>query len=176
MRVRIAFLCLSMVLGLSAQAPPKAADSWKTSETLGDVDLSSLTPVEKKAVLKLVREQDCSCQCGLKTADCIVQDPTCSYSRSLAAIAIKGVKDGKTLLEISKLMDASPKAHRPKVLEDPVSIPVVGAPSLGPGDARITLVEFSDFECPYCAVAVKQVKALMAAYPKDIRLFYKQFP
>ncbi len=159
-----------------AQKPAAPKEAPKLPDAIGNVDLSGLTPVEKKAVLKLLREEDCSCQCGLKTADCIVQDPTCSYSRSLAAIAIKGVKDGKTLLEISKLMDASPKAHRPKVLEDPVSIPVVGAPSLGPRDARITIVEFSDFECPYCALAVKQVKTLMAAYPKDIRLFYKQFP
>jgi len=53
---------------------------------------------------------------------------------------------------------------------------VAGAPTLGPSDARITIVEFSDFECPYCAIAVKQVKTLMAAYPKDIRLIYKQFP
>jgi protein-disulfide isomerase len=169
-------LCLSLTaLAVWAQKPA-APSAAKLPDMLGNVDLSGLTPVQKKAVLKLLHEEDCSCQCGLKTADCILQDPSCSYSRALAGIAIKGVKDGKTLLEISKLMDASPKAHRPKVLEDPVNVPVAGAPSLGPADARITLVEFSDFECPYCALAVKQVKVLMAAYPKDIRLFYKQFP
>jgi protein-disulfide isomerase len=183
MRVRIAVLCLLTVLGLSAQAPkavpaqtPKAADSWKTSETLGDVDLSSLTAVQKKAVLKLVREQDCSCQCGMKTAECIMKDSNCSYSRALAKVAIQGVKDGKSLIEISKLMDASPKAHRPKILEAPVAIPVAGSPVRGPADARITLVEFSDFECPFCSAAVKQVDVVMAAYPKDVKLIYKQFP
>ncbi|HEX6898014.1 MAG TPA: DsbA family protein, partial [Bryobacteraceae bacterium] len=154
----------------ASSAAATAPDKW------GNVDLSGLTTVQKKAVMKLLHEQDCSCQCGLKTADCILQDPDCSYSRVLAGIAIKGVKDGKTLIEISKLMDVSPKAHRPKLLEDPVVIQTAGAPALGPADARITLVEFSDFECPYCALAMKQVKALMAAYPKDIRLFYKQFP
>jgi protein-disulfide isomerase len=160
----------------AAPAPPPAAAPAKLPDAIGNVDLSGLTPVQKKAVLKLLEEEDCSCQCGLKTGACIMQDPSCSYSRALAGIAIKGVKDGKALREISKLMDASPKAHRPKVLEDPVTIPVVGAPTIGPSDARITIVEFSDFECPYCAIAVKQVKTLMAAYPKDIRLIYKQFP
>jgi hypothetical protein len=72
MRVRIAVLCLLTALGSSAQTPKAAADSWKTSETLGDVDISSLTAVQKKAVLKIVREQDCSCQCGMKTAECIM--------------------------------------------------------------------------------------------------------
>jgi protein-disulfide isomerase len=175
MRVRIAALCFLMVLGLSAQTP-KAADSWKTSETLGDIDLSGLTAVQKKAVLKLVREQDCSCQCGMKTAECIMKDQNCSYSRALAKVAIQGVKDGKSLIEISKLMDASPKAHRPKTLEAPVTIPVDGSPVRGPADARITLVEFSDFECPFCSAAEKQVDIVMAAYPKDIKLIYKQFP
>jgi len=169
-------LCLSLAAVAAWAQKPASSAAAAAPDKIGNVDLSGLTAVQKKAVMKLLHEQDCSCQCGLKTADCIVQDPDCSYSRALAGIAIKGVKDGKALLEISKLMDASPKAHRPKLLEDPVTIPVAGAPSVGPGDARITLVEFSDFECPYCALAVKQVKALMAAYPKDIRLFYKQFP
>ena len=79
-------------------------------------------------------------------------------------------------MEISKEMDASPKAHRPKLLEDPVKIPVAGSPVKGPEDARITLVEFSDFECPFCSAAVKQVDIVMKAYPKDVKLIYKQFP
>lgn len=179
MRLRIALLCLSTALVAAAQKPAltnPSPDAWKTSETLGNVDLSGLTPVQKRAVLKLLREQDCSCQCGMKAAECIMKDPNCSYSRNLAKIAIQGVKDGKALLEISKLMDASPKAHRPKLLEAPVNIPVAGAPVKGPADARITLIEFSDFECPFCSAAVKHVDEIMAAYPKDVKLIYKQFP
>ncbi len=174
MRFRIVVLCLFAAVALVGQTP--SADAWKTSETLGTVDLSSLTPVQKKAVLKVLREEGCTCQCGMKAAECIMKDPNCSYSRGLAKIAIQGVKDGKSLMEISKLMDASPKAHRPKLLEAPVTIPVDGAPVRGPADAKITLVEFSDFECPYCSAAVKQVDIVMAAYPKDIKLIYKQFP
>jgi protein-disulfide isomerase len=174
MRLRIAFLCFLAALTLGAQTP--SPDAWKTAETLGNVDLSELTPVQKKAVLKILREEDCSCQCGMKTAECILKDTNCSYSRTIAKIAIQGVKDGKSLMEISKLMDASPKAHRPKLLEEPVKIAVDGAPVKGPADARITLVEFSDFECPYCSAAEKQVDIVMAAYPKDVKLVYKQFP
>jgi len=179
MRLRIALLCLLTGMGLSAQnlvTQNSSPDAWKTSETLGNVDLSGLTPVQKKAVLKILREEDCSCQCGMKTAECIMKDSNCSYSRALAKIAIEGVKEGKSLMEISKAMDASPKAHRPKLLEDPINIAVAGAPVKGPENARITLVEFSDFECPYCAAAVREVDAVMAAYPKDVKLIYKQFP
>jgi len=180
MRIRIAVSCLFTALALAAQTPSQTAapspDAWKTAETLGNVDLSGLTAVQKKAVLKILREEDCSCQCGMKTAECIMKDQNCSYSRALAKIAIQGVKDGKALMEISKEMDASPKAHRPKLLEDPVKIAVDGAPVKGPADAKITLVEFSDFECPFCSAAEKQVETIMAAYPKEVKLIYKQFP
>lgn len=172
----ICILCLCAAAALVAQNPPSPAASWQTSDKLGELDLSALTPLEKKAVLKLVREQDCSCLCGMKVAECVNKDPNCSYSRTLIRVAIKGVKDGKSLIEISKLMDASPKAHRPKLLEDPVPIPVDGSPVLGPSQARITVVEFSDFECPYCSIAVKEVGVIMAAYPNDVKLIYKQFP
>jgi protein-disulfide isomerase len=163
------------IAALCAQAPT-AANAWQTSETLGAIDLSGLSAAQKNAVLKLVREQDCSCLCGMKVAECMVKDPNCTYSKQLAAIAVQGVKDGKSLVEISKLMDSSPKAHRPKLLEDPVAIPVEGSPVKGPADGRITIVEFSDFECPYCSIAVRDVYTLMAAYPKDVKLIFKQFP
>ncbi len=49
--------------------------------------------------------------------------------------------------------------------------------SLGPADAPITIIEFSDFQCPYCEQWHKQVfDELMAAYPGQIRFVYRDFP
>jgi protein-disulfide isomerase len=172
-RVYFAAIILCATASLFAQT---SAPSWQTSDKLGAIDLSALTPAQKQAVLKLTREQDCSCLCGMKVAECVNRDPNCTYSKALVALAIKGVQEGKSLVEISKLMDASPKAHRPKLLEDPVAIPVSGSPTRGPNDARIALIEFSDFECPYCSLAVGEVNTIMTAYPKDVKLIYKQFP
>jgi protein-disulfide isomerase len=50
-------------------------------------------------------------------------------------------------------------------------------PSLGPADAPITIVEFSDFNCPYCKKWHTQIyPQLMAAYPDQIRFVYRDFP
>lgn len=50
-------------------------------------------------------------------------------------------------------------------------------PSLGPEDAPITIVEFSDFRCPYCSVFhVETFDALMATYPDQIHFVYRDFP
>jgi acetolactate synthase small subunit len=47
---------------------------------------------------------------------------------------------------------------------------------LNPAKARIVLVEFSDFECPYCAKAATKVDEILKAFPNDARLVYKQYP
>jgi protein-disulfide isomerase len=49
-------------------------------------------------------------------------------------------------------------------------------PARGPADAPVTIVEFSDFQCPYCSRATATLKKLDAAYPGKIRLVYRDFP
>jgi len=51
-----------------------------------------------------------------------------------------------------------------------------GAPSKGPAGAPIVLVEYSDYQCPYCKRAEGTVDQLLAAYPDKIRLVYLDFP
>ena len=56
-------------------------------------------------------------------------------------------------------------------------IPTKGFYSLGPEDAPITIVEFSDYQCPFCEKWHSQVyEQLMAAYPNKIRFIYRNLP
>jgi protein-disulfide isomerase len=56
-------------------------------------------------------------------------------------------------------------------------IPTEGYPSLGPDDAPITIVEFSDFQCPFCRRFQSETyQALMDAYPGQIRFVYRNLP
>ena len=50
------------------------------------------------------------------------------------------------------------------------------APTKGPATAPISLVEFSDFECPFCAETAPVVHGLLAAYPTRIRFAFKHYP
>jgi protein-disulfide isomerase len=50
------------------------------------------------------------------------------------------------------------------------------APTKGPAAAPVSLVEFSDFECPYCAQAAPIVQQLAAAYPTQVRFAFKHYP
>lgn len=46
----------------------------------------------------------------------------------------------------------------------------------GNPDAKITLIEYSDFECPFCLRHVDTMDQLLANYPNDVRLVYRHFP
>ena len=57
-----------------------------------------------------------------------------------------------------------------------VEVATEGEPALGPANAPVTIVEFSDFQCPYCRQAQGTLKQLMAAYEGKIKLVFRDFP
>ena len=50
------------------------------------------------------------------------------------------------------------------------------SPTRGPATAPISLVEFSDFECPFCAETAPVVRQLLLAYPTQVRFAFKHYP
>lgn len=52
----------------------------------------------------------------------------------------------------------------------------VNGPSIGPLDAPVTVVEFSDFQCPYCRQAAVTLKPLIKSYGNNVRFVFKQMP
>jgi protein-disulfide isomerase len=50
------------------------------------------------------------------------------------------------------------------------------SPSRGPSEAKVTIVEFSNFECPYCVKSWEKIVEFMEKSPKDVRYVFKHFP
>lgn len=63
-----------------------------------------------------------------------------------------------------------------RALAERVNVPVAGSASIGPDNAQFTLVEFSDFQCPYCARSVGTVKEFMKKNQGKIRLVFRHMP
>jgi protein-disulfide isomerase len=56
-----------------------------------------------------------------------------------------------------------------------VEVEAIG-PSKGPDDAVVTIVEFSDFECPFCGRVVPTIDMILAKYPTQVRFVYRNLP
>ncbi len=50
------------------------------------------------------------------------------------------------------------------------------SPVKGPADAKITIVEFSDFQCPYCKRGKDNMEQVMKMFPNDVKIVFKQLP
>jgi protein-disulfide isomerase len=70
------------------------------------------------------------------------------------------------------------KDHRVTRIVTPLrfKVDVAGRPFLGPATAPVTMVVFSDFECPYCQEFSSTIKEVKAQYGDKMRLVFRQFP
>ena len=63
------------------------------------------------------------------------------------------------------------------LLEPPrIAIDASKGPSQGPQDAPVTIVEFSDFQCPYCAAIAPSLKRIEEQYRGGVRVVFRHFP
>src|SRR5262245_1756221 len=63
------------------------------------------------------------------------------------------------------------------VTPDRLSVPVGAVDhALGPAGAPITLVEYGDFECPYCGRAYPSIKAVRRRLGDRLRFVFRHFP
>jgi protein-disulfide isomerase len=76
-----------------------------------------------------------------------------------------------------KYLDGLRQRYHAVLLWEPLRETVeTNGPQRGPADARVTIVEFSDFQCPFCGRLAPVLKQLQAAYPADVRLVFRNFP
>jgi len=72
--------------------------------------------------------------------------------------------------------EAQPTAAAPTKTESRFAVPIDGLPTIGDRDALVTIVEFTDYECPYCAKAEKTMRELREAYGRDLRFAVAMHP
>jgi len=149
--------------------------TWQAVVDLPGVDWVGLTGAKKQAALRIMQTEPCTCGCDMKMAECRVKDPSCGISRKLAATVIRETEEGKSVATVKADLERLAK-EGPPVLDDPVKISIAGDPVKGSDKAKLTIVEFSDFQCPYCSAVVPNVKEVLKQFPDDIRLVFKQFP
>ena len=88
-------------------------------------------------------------------------------------------RDAQRDAAMSIFADLKKKANYEMLLKEPeeprVQVAAIG-PDRGPKDAKVTIVEFSDFQCPFCSRAEGTVSQVMEKYAGKVRLVFRHFP
>jgi len=83
----------------------------------------------------------------------------------------KGVRRADVFRELMKSAKPAPEPEKKTVAP-----PTRENPSRGPQKARVTITEFSDFQCPYCSRVTGTVEQILATYPKDVKVVWRHLP
>jgi len=137
---------------------------------------AGLTGTQRQLGYDVLRAHKCPCSCGMTVIACATSDPKCSISRGVVAVVRNLVQNRKSRDQIESVL--SEQEHSRDLLsEHAVDFSASRDTYVrGPGSARVTIVEFADFECPYCASAERDIAKVLKRFPKDVRLVFRQYP
>lgn len=171
-----------MSCGGSSAAPSAVTNTKRPSESepkeqaqvpvvVPGVDTSTLSADDTRRWQTLLRELQAPCGTKASVAACIETPLACSNECIHAArYASRLVGEGYADQDIAVLhgLRFDPKAA--------VELSLQGAPAKGSEHATATIVVFSDFECPYCAVAAAMLDRLLNNHKDTLRVVMKHFP
>jgi protein-disulfide isomerase len=151
-----------------ASTPPEAVSD---DPLLAGIGSPKLTPRERETFGSLATSLYAPCaNVATTVATCVVEKRACSSCVRAAQWIARNVRAGRSNDEV---------AHAYKDRWDPSAvrdIPIDGSPVFGHERAKITIVEFADFECPACGAMAPGLEEILAAHPNDVRFVFKEYP
>ncbi|HXH28900.1 MAG TPA: thioredoxin domain-containing protein [Candidatus Polarisedimenticolia bacterium] len=174
-------LLMTALLMIPAGSALRAADEVVTDPAqIKDVDFAGLSEAQKKIALKVMNEHPCNCGCEMTIARCRLRDQSCRRSLIFARTIIDALREGKSEAEVVRVLKAKSDTFVEAKLPDDAgvvyNIDTELNPVRGPKNAPVTIVEFSDFQCPFCAGTQAALDQVLKAFPREVRLVYKQYP
>jgi thiol-disulfide isomerase/thioredoxin len=171
--------CRSNSSNESATTPAAPGDDSETPSSdrsvdfgkLGGVNASILTNAEQKRLGEHINELLAPCpDQPVSLVECITQERDCETCVPAANFLVGRVQRGDT-------RELVQSAFRARFSPDKVkSIDTADSPWKGTEDAPVTLVEWADFECPFCRMAAAELDNLMKRYHGKVKLVFKNYP
>ncbi len=164
--------CRSGGAGSSTQGSgPSPTPAPPAEITLPGIDTSALTTRERKEWSGYVGEFLAPCaDVPVPIAQCVLERRPCAKCMPAAKFILRGVRDGMSRDQIEKSFHGRFDADRVK------DVAIDGSPSRGAESAPVVIVEFADFECPFCGVVAPQIDKLAEENPANIRFVFKFMP
>lgn len=153
------------------EPPPASVEEPATPAQLPGVDTSSLTQRELGKWREYVSELLAPCaDQPVSIAKCVTESRACNACLPAAKFLVERVRrgDARSQVEAAYRTRFSPEAVK--------SIDIAGSPTRGAAKPVVTVVEWADFECPFCAVAAPVLKKLVESHPEQVQLVFKHYP
>ncbi len=136
----------------------------------GVVDLDQLTTAETLLLIDIVGAEASPCAGELSLLDSLEKPKPCEASVRALGFIYRRILEGYGREDVLDQYVARFKQA------ETVDIDISGSPDTGPAGARVTIVVFSDFGCPYCRKAAGMLADLKDAFPEDVRIVYLHLP
>ena len=169
-------LLLAAVMGVTACGKADPGESKPTivaapEASIKGIDTSTLTPRERREWSSELTALLAPCpEVPVNLLQCIQENRACNTCMPAAKLLLKQVQAGKTQSEREAAFHARFDLNKIKQL------PTDGGPELGSPDAVVTIVEWADFECPYCRAVSPILDEVVKRFPGQVRLVYKFYP
>jgi thioredoxin family protein len=174
MRVRSLSRVVVALAGFAAVACGGGAGDPTTAEQdveLPGVDIHEFTPRERHEFSTYVKELPAPCPAvAVPIAQCVIEKRACPACLQAAQTVAKAVREGMARDQVEGIYKERFDAASAK------AISLEGSPSRGPETAPVTLVEFADFECPFCQRIAPELDALWEKRQTAVRFVYKFMP
>jgi protein-disulfide isomerase len=118
----------------------------------------------------MVNDQLSPCGDPQSVAKCATEQRKCGACVTAARYLARLVTDGYDRAALSEQYRARFGS------KDKLDVPLDDSPTRGAPMAKVTIVEFSDFQCPHCAAAHPELVRLLREFEGQVRLVYKYFP
>jgi protein-disulfide isomerase len=138
---------------------------------LAGVDTSAFTSREKGEWSGLVSDLLAPCpDQPVSLAQCVQESRPCRACTPAARFLVDQVKQGRTRTQAEG-------AYRARFSPDKIkNIEIGDSPAKGAPDAPVVIVEWADFECPFCGAVKPVLDSTVEKYPGKVRIVFKHFP
>jgi protein-disulfide isomerase len=107
---------------------------------------------------------------AVSVAQCVLEKRTCAACLSAAKVIAQAVRDGMAREQVQDLYKQRFDTASAK------RIPIEGSPARGPQGGPVVLVEFADFECPFCQKLAPELDSLWEKHKDKVLFVYKFMP
>ena len=175
--VTILLFCSPITLGQQTGADAGVVNGESIfADQVRDAAASDLQSLENRRIqfeIQMERDTHAALEKALDRiiTDRVLAAEAAQHGLSVDELAAKHADD-------DGFVDSLRRKYGAKSYLDPARtvIATAGRPSQGSGDARVTLVEFADFQCPYCRELSQTLKQIQEDYKDKLRVVYLQFP